>query len=51
MNNLGKLRDFVLTTSRLIKDVGTDEPPLLQQGQAAMKTLVDTDDWLPESYA
>ncbi|MGY8990665.1 MAG: cysteine dioxygenase [Rhodospirillales bacterium] len=50
MKKIEKLRNFVLTMTRLIKEVGTDEPQLLQQGQAAMKTLVETDDWLPDAY-
>jgi len=55
MTKLRKLRTFVQDMTRLIDTVGTDnradEAHILQAGQEAMKSLVATDDWLPEAFS
>ena len=51
MSQLGKLRTFVLTMTRLVGNAGADEAQLLRDGQAAMKVLIETDDWLPDAFA
>lgn len=49
-NPLAPLRDFVIALGHLL-DTQPDEPRLLEQGRALLRTLVAQDNWLPEVYA
>jgi predicted metal-dependent enzyme (double-stranded beta helix superfamily) len=44
------LREFVQAFGQLL-DTRPDEPQLLAQGSALLRTLVARDDWLPEAFA
>ena len=48
--DLRRLATFVSAFDALVTTV-SDEPVLLQQGQALLEELVRTDDWLPDAYA
>jgi predicted metal-dependent enzyme (double-stranded beta helix superfamily) len=45
-----KLRQFVGEIAALV-DADTAEPELLERGGQALRELVHTDDWLPDTYA
>lgn len=47
---LDRLRDFVISFGKLI-DNNPEELDLLHHGSALLKSLILTDDWLPERYA
>jgi predicted metal-dependent enzyme (double-stranded beta helix superfamily) len=47
---IAPLRDFVLAFGHLL-DTRPDEPRILQEGAALLRTLVANDTWLPEAYA
>jgi predicted metal-dependent enzyme (double-stranded beta helix superfamily) len=49
-NPIAPLRDFVTAFGRLL-DCETDEPRILEQGSALLRTLVADDSWLPAAYA
>ncbi|MBT2335371.1 cysteine dioxygenase [Variovorax paradoxus] len=44
------LREFVVAFGRLL-DGGPDEPRILSEGRALLRTLVARDDWLPDAFA
>ena len=44
------LREFVIAFGRLL-DTHPNEPRLLAEGGALLRTLVARDDWLPEAFA
>ncbi|HEY9222655.1 MAG TPA: cysteine dioxygenase, partial [Variovorax sp.] len=44
------LRDFVTGFGRLL-DTHPDEPRILAEGGALLRTLVARDDWLPAAFA
>lgn len=47
---LAPLREFVGAFGRLL-DSAPDEPRILSEGGALLRTLVARDDWLPEAFA
>ncbi len=47
---IAPLRDFVVAFGRLL-DTAPDEPRILREGGALLRTLVASDDWLPEACA
>lgn len=49
-NPIAPLRDFVIAFGRLLERE-TDEPRMLEQGSALLRTLVAQDSWLPAAYA
>ena len=51
MENIGRLRDFVLGMTRLVERHGADEPRLLDAGGKLLCSLVTHDDWLPAQFA
>jgi predicted metal-dependent enzyme (double-stranded beta helix superfamily) len=48
--NLARLRLFVGDIAALVEST-SDEATLIENGSALLKTLIATDDWLPEEYA
>ncbi|WP_432726729.1 cysteine dioxygenase [Variovorax sp. W6] len=48
--SLTPLREFVGAFGRLL-DGAPDEPRILSEGGALLRTLVSRDDWLPEAFA
>jgi predicted metal-dependent enzyme (double-stranded beta helix superfamily) len=48
--SIAPLREFVGAFGRLL-DTGPDEPRILREGGALLRTLVARDDWLPEAFA
>lgn len=50
-SNLIRLRDFVTDLTRLIENLGDDEPSLIAAGRELLGRLVADDDWLPDAYA
>ena len=51
MENIGRLRDFVLGMTRLVERHGADEPRLLDAGEKLLHSLITHDDWLPAEFA
>ena len=51
MENIGRLRDYVLDMTRLVERGGADEPRLLEAGEKLLRGLVTHDDWLPAEFA
>lgn len=49
-NGIAPLRDFVVAFGCLL-DAAPDEPTILHEGGALLRTLVSRDDWLPEAFA
>ncbi|KQX34703.1 cysteine dioxygenase [Variovorax sp. Root434] len=47
---IAPLREFVGAFGRLL-DSAPDEPRILSEGGALLRTLVSRDDWLPEAFA
>jgi predicted metal-dependent enzyme (double-stranded beta helix superfamily) len=47
---IAPLRDFVGDFARLL-DSAPDEPRILREGSALLRTLVARDDWLPDAFA
>lgn len=45
-----KLREFVGTIATIV-DTANGEPEVLERGADALRSLVSTDDWLPDAYA
>lgn len=45
-----KLREFVGTIATIV-DTASGEPEVLERGADALRSLVSTDDWLPDAYA
>ena len=48
--DIAPLREFVKAFGRLL-DTQPDEPHILAEGGALLRTLVARDDWLPEAFA
>jgi predicted metal-dependent enzyme (double-stranded beta helix superfamily) len=48
--SVAPLREFVVAFGRLL-DTAPDEPRILREGGALLRTLVARDDWLPEAFA
>lgn len=52
MNNQPERFDhFVNEFTKLIDTAGSNETKILSEGKKLLKTLISSDDWLPESYA
>ena len=51
MENIGRLREFVLGMTQLVGRHGADEPRMLDEGEKLLKALISKDDWLPDEYA
>ena len=51
MRPLAKFRRFVQDMTRLVERHGGDEPRMLDEGEALLRSLVSRDDWLPEELA
>ncbi len=49
--NLSRLRGFIGDFTRLIDNLGDDEPSLLAAGGELLGGLIAVDDWLPDAYA
>jgi predicted metal-dependent enzyme (double-stranded beta helix superfamily) len=47
---IGRLRDFIITFSKLIESESS-EPSILREGSRRLRELVSEDDWLPAAYA
>lgn len=45
-----RLRQFVQSMTRVVENLGGDEPALLERGQALMHDLIAHDDWLPAQF-
>ena len=51
MENIRRLRDYVLAMTQLVERHGADEPRLLDEGEKLLRALVTHDDWLPQEFA
>ena len=51
MNDISRLRNFVLAFTRLVDAAGGKEDRLLDEGGKLLGELVRHDDWLPEEWA
>lgn len=51
MENIGRLRDFVLGMTQRVERHGADEPRMLDEGEKLLRSLVTHDDWLPAEFA
>lgn len=51
MENIARLRHFVLDMTRLVERHAADEPRLLEEGEKLLRALVTQDDWLPEEFS
>ncbi|MCG9738859.1 cysteine dioxygenase [Shewanella insulae] len=51
MENIGRLRGFVQSFTRLVEQVGSDEARILTEGKALLSELIAHDDWLPHAFA
>ena len=51
MNNLDRLRQFILSFTRLIDRTGQDEAVIFSDGKKLLSELVSQDDWLPDEFA
>lgn len=51
MDNLGRLRNFVVAMTRLVDDRRLDEDAVLRDGKDLLRALVASDDWLPSEFA
>ena len=51
MNNIARLRSFVVGMTRLVERHGADEPRMLDEGDKLLHELVAHDDWLPAEFA
>ena len=51
MGKIGKLRHFIQEMTRVVEEVGDQEPKVVARGRALLAELVATDDWLPEAFA
>ncbi|MCG9754543.1 cysteine dioxygenase [Shewanella insulae] len=51
MENIGRLRDFVQSFTRLVELVGNDEARIFTDGKAQLSELIAHDDWLPHAFA
>lgn len=50
MNNIGRLRAFAESMTRLIEAHGTDEATILDDGSELVRDLVLHDDWIPKEF-
>ena len=50
MANIGKLRHFIQEMTRVVEEVGDEEPKVVARGRALLAELVATDDWLPDAF-
>jgi len=51
MTNLARLRDFVVTFTRIVETAPGHEAVQLDEGAPLLAALVAHDDWLPDEYA
>lgn len=51
MGNIGRLREFVMSFTRLVDRAGDDEQRVFDHGRALLSSLIDHDDWLPAPFA
>ena len=51
MNNIARLRSYVLEMTRQVERHGADEPRMLDEGERLLRELVTQDDWLPQQFA
>ncbi|MGD9622381.1 MAG: hypothetical protein AB7G47_20350 [Mycolicibacterium sp.] len=51
MNNLNRLRDYIVDMTQLVDAAGADEARLFRDGEPLLSRLVAQDDWLPEAFA
>lgn len=51
MNNLARLRSFIMDMTRLAEHHGADEQRMLDEGEKLLRGLIAQDDWLPEEFA
>ena len=48
MKNIARLRSFVQEMTRLVEQLGGDEPHMLDEGERCLHELITHDDWLPD---
>ncbi|CAM4076799.1 cysteine dioxygenase [Shewanella aquimarina] len=51
MENIGRLRYFIQSFTRLVEQVGSEEVRIFTDGQALLSELIAHDDWLPHAFA
>lgn len=51
MNNIRRLREFVIGMTGLVQRHGGDELAMLRQGSLLLGELIAHDDWLPDAFA
>jgi predicted metal-dependent enzyme (double-stranded beta helix superfamily) len=51
MRNLGRLRGFIQSFTRLIEHSGAKEERIFVDGKALLSELIRQDDWLPDAFA
>lgn len=51
MKNNARFRQFIGDFTRLVERAGSDEAAIFEQGGKLLKSLVGTDDWLPDTCA
>jgi 3-mercaptopropionate dioxygenase len=51
MQNYSRFRQFIGDFTRLIERAGNDEAAIFEHGGKLLKSLVGTDDWLPDVRA
>lgn len=51
MGNIGRLRQFVRSFTRLVDSVGGDEQRVFDAGRPLLAALITHDDWLPVQFA
>ena len=51
MENIYRLRGFVIEMTKLVERHGADEPRMLDEGEKLLCALLANDDWLPDAYA
>jgi predicted metal-dependent enzyme (double-stranded beta helix superfamily) len=51
MKNYSRFRQFIGDFTRLVERAGNDEAAIFEQGGSLLKSLVHTDDWLPDACA
>lgn len=51
MNNIRRLREFVISMTGLVAQHGRDEMAMLREGGELLSRLIALDDWLPDAFA
>lgn len=51
MKNVARFREFIQSFTRLIEELGDDEPRIFEDGKKLLADLISHDDWLPDEFA